>query len=70
MLKKRSIKIAVISLLVILLIFSATAYARDGVEPNAATGDPGVSTNDVQGVIDFAARLLKYFSAVGGVVVV
>ncbi len=70
MFEKRLLKLTAISLLAIFLMFSVTAYAADAVKPDAEKGDPGVSTKDVQGVIDFAARLLKYFSAVGGVVVV
>lgn len=60
---------AITLLLVAAILASSVAYA-DGVNPNANSGDPGVNSKDVQGVIDFLVTILKYFTALGGVVVV
>lgn len=68
--KKKTLKIITAGLLLVMLIISSTAYADDNIKPDAETGDPGVDERDVQGVIDFAARILRYISAIGGIVIV
>jgi hypothetical protein len=72
--KHRKLPRLLVLFLVVIIAITAVAgpvfAGNDDINPNANTGDPGVNSKDVQGVIDFLVTILKYFTAIGGVVVV
>lgn len=70
--KKRLPKVIAFLLILALLLPIAATYAKtdNDLDPDADTGDSGVESKDIQDIIDFLATLLKYFSALGGIVVV
>jgi hypothetical protein len=68
--RKKMFKIIALILLLVLILPIAAYAGGNDISPDADKGDPGVDSKDVQGVIDFLVTLLKYFTAIGGVVVV
>jgi len=76
-LKRKLVRLFVLSLTILAVMVTITAMAvpvfaagADSINPNASSGDPGVNSKDVQGVINFLVTILKYFTAIGGVIVV
>lgn len=66
---KKAAKIIIAGLLLVALLFSTTAYASN-IDPDIKTGDPGVNEKDAQGIINFLVRILRFLSAIGGIIIV
>lgn len=67
--KKALVFLALI--LVVLLVSSVAQAAGVGdIRPDAATGDPGFAGDwGLQSIINFLVKFLKFFAALGGIVV-